>query len=134
MGRKLEGAVPLWGRGAGSPTNSVAGAETYMHAKFHLDPSNRGHSAPTLRTDRTGQDSTDRQTDRHRSDSIGRTVLQTVAQQIQFWGSYTLTVAPMGVKFGVDEGNWYPPPRQISPPSVQRVAPAGRKTSKWASE
>jgi len=27
-----------------------------------------------------------------------------------------------------------PPPCQISPPSVQRVAPAGRKTSKSASE
>jgi len=27
-----------------------------------------------------------------------------------------------------------PPPRQISPPSVQRVAGAGRKTSKSASE
>ena len=27
-----------------------------------------------------------------------------------------------------------PPPCQISPPSVQRVAPAGRKTSKWASD
>ena len=29
---------------------------------------------------------------------------------------------------------WSPPPRQISPPSVQRVAFAGRKTSKSASE
>jgi len=51
----------------------VAGAEAYLHAKFHLDPSNRlatihqGHR----QTDRTGQD---RQTDRQRTDSIGRTV------------------------------------------------------------
>jgi len=29
---------------------------------------------------------------------------------------------------------WSPPPCQISPPSVQRVAPAGRQTSKSASE
>jgi len=28
----------------------------------------------------------------------------------------------------------FPPPCQISPPSVQRVAPAGRKTSKSDSE
>ena len=35
-----------------------------------------------------------------------------------------------GVKFDVEEG---PPPCQISPPSVQRVATAGRKTSKSAS-
>jgi len=37
----------------------------------------------------------------------------------------------MGVKFGMEEGP--PPPCQISPPSVQRVAPARRKTSKSAS-
>jgi len=45
--------------------------------------------------------------------------------KIQFWGSYTLVVAPMGVKFGTKEG----PPCQISPPSVQRVSPAWQKTS-----
>jgi len=45
-------------------------------------------------------------------------------------------VAPMAVKFGMEEGTDLrsPPPCQISPPSVQRVAPAGRKTSKSASE
>jgi len=48
--------------------------------------------------------------------------------------SYTLIVAPMGVKFGVEEGTLGPPPRQISLPSVQRVALAGRKTQKSASE
>jgi len=36
-------------------------------------------------------------------------------------GSYTLVVAPMGVKFGKEEG-------------TERAAPAGRKTSKSASE
>jgi len=49
------------GRGRGLP-----------HAKFYLDSSKRLHSAPTSQTDRT---------DRQRSDSIGRTVLQTVAQK-----------------------------------------------------
>jgi len=47
--------------------------------------------------------------------------------------------AQMGVTFGTDKGTfgrglWSPPPCQISPPSVQRVAPSGRKTSKSASE
>jgi len=31
---------PRWGRGADSPSNTVSGAEIYLHAKFHLDPSN----------------------------------------------------------------------------------------------
>jgi len=50
----------------------VARAESYLCAKFHLDPSNR------LATvyERHRQDRKDRQ----RSDSTGRTVLQTVAQ------------------------------------------------------
>jgi len=39
----------------------------------------------------------------------------------------------MGVKFGTEEGTSHPP-RQISRPSVQRVAAAGRKTSKSASD
>jgi len=34
----------------------------------------------------------------------------------------------MGVKFGMEEGTFdSPPPRQISPPLVQRVSPAGDK-------
>jgi len=36
----------------------------------------------------------------------------------------------MGVKFGTEEGD----PCQLLPQSVQRVAPAGRKTSKSASQ
>jgi len=52
----------------------VAGAEAYLHAKFNLDPSNR----LTTTHQRYRQD---RQTDTQRSDSIGRTVLQTVAQK-----------------------------------------------------
>jgi len=47
----------------------VARAEAYLHAKFHLDPSNR---LATIHQ-RYRQD---RQTDRQRSDSVGRTVAQ----------------------------------------------------------
>jgi len=49
----------------------VAGAEAYLHAKFHLDPYIR---LATINRQ-------DRQTDRQRSDSIVRTALQTVAQK-----------------------------------------------------
>ena len=63
-------------------SHNAAGAEAYLHAKFDLDPFN---SLPTIHQ-RHGQ--TDRQTDRtgptgQRSDSIGRTVLQTVVQKLQ---------------------------------------------------
>jgi len=49
------GGCPFWGRGAVSPSNSVAGVEAYLYAKFHLDPSNRlanGHNTPTFHPDR----------------------------------------------------------------------------------
>jgi len=62
MDRKL--SVHL-GEGVGPPSNNVARAEAYLHAKFHLDPSNR---LATVHQ-RHSQDKTDRQ----RSDSIGRT-------------------------------------------------------------
>jgi len=48
-----------------------AEAEAYLHAKFHLDPSNRLATIHRYR-----------QTYRQRSDSIGRTVLQMVAQKL----------------------------------------------------
>ena len=49
--------------------------------------------------------------------------------------SYTLIVAPMGVKFGTEVPSGpLLHAKKISPQSVQRVAPAGRKTSKLASE
>ena len=53
----------------------MAGAEAYPHTKFHLDPSNRLATIhQRYRQDRqTGQ----------RSDSIERTVLQTVAQKFE---------------------------------------------------
>ena len=47
--------------------------EAYLRAKFHLDPSNRLATVHE-RHRQTGQD-------RQRSDSIGRTILQTVAQK-----------------------------------------------------
>ena len=40
-----------------------------------------------------------------------------LSKKFQFWGSYTLIVAPIGVKFGMEEG------------PMQRVAPAGLKPS-----
>jgi len=53
----------------------VARAETYRHAEFHLDPSNRLATVhQRFGQDRTGQTG-------QRSDSIGRTVLHTVAQK-----------------------------------------------------
>jgi len=60
---KIGDCVPL-GEGGGK-----------LHAKFHLDPSNRLATVHEYhrQTDRTGQA-------RQRSDSIGRTVLQTVAK------------------------------------------------------
>jgi len=50
-------------------------AEAYLHAKFRLDPSNR------LATGANVTDRQDRQTDRQRIDSIGQTILETVAQK-----------------------------------------------------
>ena len=84
-GPKIGGAVPLWGGGAGSPSNTyVARAEAYLHAKFHLDLSNRMATIDQPYR-QTGQDrQTDRQ--RQRSDSIVRpgtdSFLQTVAQKL----------------------------------------------------
>jgi len=55
------GAMPLWRRGSWVPVqHSVARAEAYLQAKFHLDPSNR-LATSHKRYRQTGQD---RQTDR----------------------------------------------------------------------
>jgi len=81
MARK-EGAVPLSVGGAGSPSKrGVAWAEAYLYTKCHLDPSNRLATIHQCH----------RQTvqDRQRSDTIGWTVLQTVAQKIIVWQPYT---------------------------------------------
>jgi len=65
------GAVPLCWKGSWSPSNAMwPWAEVYLHAKFHLDRPTVW--PPTLQTGQTGR----------RFDSIGRTVLQTVAQKV----------------------------------------------------
>jgi len=64
-----EGYAPFWGREAGSPSNR---AKAYLHLSFIL-------IHPTVWPKHTNvTDRQDRQTgqDRQRSDSIGRTVLQ----------------------------------------------------------
>jgi len=53
-----------------------------------------------------------------------------ISAKISLLGSYTFIVAPMGVKFGTEEGCQISPHRR----NVERVAPAGRKTSKSAFE
>jgi len=68
------GAAPLtWGSWV-PVYNNVAWAEAYLHTKWYVDPSN---SLATIhqRHRQTGH------TDRQRSDTIGRTVLQTVAEK-----------------------------------------------------
>jgi len=41
MGRKLGGGCAFFLRGSGSPSNTVAWAEAYLNAKWHLSPSSR---------------------------------------------------------------------------------------------
>jgi len=77
----------------------VARAEAYLHAKFHLDPSESDRLAQyTNVTDRQ-----DRQTDRQRADSIlQRTVLQTVAQKsLNRHRHNSATVGRINMKFGI---------------------------------
>ena len=62
----------------------MARDKVYLHTQFHLDPSNRLATIGLhQRYRQTGQDRTGQigQTDRQRSDSIGRTVLHMVAQK-----------------------------------------------------
>ena len=78
-GPKIGGGTlyPFGREESGSPCNNVARAEVCLLAKFHLDPSNR---LATIHQ-RHRQDRVDKQ----RSDSIWRTVLQTVAQNELSW-------------------------------------------------
>jgi len=73
MGRKLGVLFPFGERELGPYLTQCGRAEAYLHAKFHLDPSNR-LTTIHQRYRQTGQ------TDRQQCDSIGRTVLQTVAK------------------------------------------------------
>jgi len=82
---KIGGLRPLLGRGAGSPSNTVwPGPRPTCVPCFIFNCSIQpfGHSTPTSQTGQTGQ------TDRQRSDSIGRTVLQTVAQQRLYFAPF----------------------------------------------
>jgi len=83
MGRKLGGGLcPFGGEELGPHlTQCGQGRGLYCHAKFLLDPSNR-LATMHERHRQTGQDRT-WQTDWQRTDSIGRTVLQTVAQKLK---------------------------------------------------
>jgi len=75
---------------------------------------------------------TDRQTD---GITVASTALAMLALRHAVKNSTFLATPAAGeIRAGMEEGNEAPPPCQISPPSVQRVAPAGPKTSKSASE
>ena len=74
MGREF--GVPLLGRGAGSPSNTMCLKPTRMPSFILIHPTTNVSDRSDKQTDRQ-----DRETDIERSDSIGRTVLQTVAQK-----------------------------------------------------
>ena len=74
IGRREEAAMPLSGGEMGPIKNNVAWAEAYLHLSLSLSHRIVWPQYTNV-TDRQ-----DRQTDRQRSDSIGRTVLQTVAK------------------------------------------------------
>ena len=82
MGRKLgSGLHPLCGDGAGSPSNTESpGMRPTFMPSFILIRPTVWPQCTNVTYRQTGQDRTG-QTDRKRSDSIGRTVLQTVAQK-----------------------------------------------------
>jgi len=73
MGRKLGGRAPFFGKGELGPHVTQCGQGQGLSAR-HVSPWSTqpfGHNTPTILTDRT---------DRQRSDCIGQTALQTVAQ------------------------------------------------------
>jgi len=49
---------------------------------------------------------------------------------MQFWGSYTLVVAPMGVKFGMKEGTFVPLLMPNFTPIGATCRPCGAKNLK----
>jgi len=81
MGRKLGGCAPLVRGELGPHLTECGQADAYLRAKFHLDPSKRLSTIHQRhrQTDRT--DRQERQTDRQRTDNVGRTILQMVAQK-----------------------------------------------------
>ena len=83
MGRNL-GAVPFGGGGAGSPSNTMwPGPRPTCMPSFILIRQTVWPQYTNVTVRQTGQ------TDRQRSDSIRRTVLQTVAQKLKHSG-YTV--------------------------------------------
>jgi len=91
MGRKLGGGCAPLGEGELGPRLTQCGQGWGLPARqassWSVQPF--GHSARTSQTDRqTGQ------TDRQRTDSIGRTVLQTVAQKLTetYWLSWDFSI------------------------------------------
>ena len=55
--------------------------------------------------------------------------LSNLSKKFQFWGFYTLVVAPMGVKFGTEEGARFHPDRcNVSP--LRGEKPKNRPVSK----
>jgi len=83
MSRKLGGLCPFWGGGAGSSSNTMwSGPRPTCTPSFiWIHPTVwPQYTNVTDRQDRQTDRQTDR-TNRQRSDSIGRTVLQTVAQE-----------------------------------------------------
>jgi len=83
---RIGGCAPLGEESRVPILHNVARAEAYLHDNFHLDPSVwPQYTNVTDRTDWTDRtemtNGTDIQTGQ-RSDSTGRTVLQTVAQKL----------------------------------------------------
>jgi len=105
---KIGGSAPFWGMGAGSPASTMwpRPMTTWMPSFRLIHPTvwpqyinvtNR-QTGQTGQTDRTGQD-------RQRSDSIGRTVLQTAAQKIENWAKCSGLTLVCVVKAGhLDHG------------------------------
>jgi len=89
---------PFGEGGGGSHITQCGRAEAYVCAKFHLDPSNRWATIHQRhrQTDMTGQTG---QTVRQRTGSIGRIVLQTVAQKLDVcivWNAHKIRLAALG--------------------------------------
>ena len=91
MGQKNGASVPLFQGSAGSPSNTMwPGPRPISMPSFILIHPTvwRQYTNVTDRQDRTGQN-------RQRSDSIGRTVLQTVAQKLKLNQQLAVRTAPI---------------------------------------
>jgi len=88
MGRKW-GVVPFGEAELGPHLTQCGQGRGYLCAKFHLDPSNRLATVHQCYRQERQTEQTDRQTGQW-SGSIGRTVLQMVAQK-RVWRSHCKT-------------------------------------------